>query len=531
MPKTRVKTPDGQEYIVTHPEGASQKEIRKRLDAELAAATSVSSPEPRGYRNYGRALIGAAEGGFDLLGKALNMGIGGFAGLTSLGDGLDVAVNRIKTPGALRRSITEFTSPRTMEGKTFSEGLEKAGEPIAELTGLAAGGATDLASFAGLPPEAAGLVGAGVETAIGGGPAVFGRGLAGKRLPASNLKQATYQQGQAVGYRVPPSDARAGTVRQGPSAMLDGPLGKPRLQQDASLKNQQVTNRLAAESLGLDPGTEISRAVLQRVRNEAGEAYSVLKGAGQISVDLTYRKALSDIRRDAKKGTQDFDKLNDSDLTGFIEYLDDANKWSFSSESAIRLMRKLRNQSDKYYNKGSDMYDPKLGGAYRELSNAVENMAERHLATIAPDAVDAFRAARQRIAKSYTIEEALDGDGYVAASKLAKAKADGVPLDDNLRLVADMHEQFPASMKVQKAAPIAAGRISTLTGAAGAGSAVGGQAQVGIPLMLAAFGPSIVRGARLTGAKVGPRTVPFADPLGLGITGLIGDPAVSPEDR
>lgn len=72
-----------------------------------------------------------------------------------------------------------------------------------------------------------------------------------------------------AGYVVHPAETgNAGAVTNA----MAGLGGKIKTQQLASVKNQEVTNRLAAEELGLKDGTPLDETAFQQVRKAAGKA-------------------------------------------------------------------------------------------------------------------------------------------------------------------------------------------------------------------------------------------------------------------
>lgn len=484
---------------------------RRRAEEGEVAVTPASGTLPDLFKGMG-------EGALTMLTGAASLPIAGFSGLMAMDAGPDAAAD------AFRLTQDKLTyRPRSREGELALEAAQIPFAPIAATTDFLGEKATDVT---GSP-----AAGATVRTILEGGPMLLGRGYGAVRGPLSN-KQAILRRGQERGYVLPPSDAvPASAVRR----RLDSAAGKPRMEMDASVKNQTVTNDLAAESLGLAPGTEITRAALQNVRNEAGSAYRVLQDFDKFNLDTQFRRDLSNAAKSLREIKKEVPALAKADgpIDEALAIASDAvggglrGKVSMSSGAVIETVKTLRGMADDAYAAGR----PVVGRAYRDMAKAIDDAVERDLARSAPSsAVDDYRAARQRIAKSYTIEEALDGDGFVSAAKVARAKAKGVPLDDNLRLVADMHEQYPQAMRVQKRQPIAQGRLSTMAAAGGGGAAIGGDVAVGLPVAIAALMGPTARAAALSrpvqsmfATPYGRMKNPLADPAGIGISYMLQD--------
>ena len=105
----------------------------------------------------------------------------------------------------------------------------------------------------------------------------------------------------------------------------------------------------------------------------------------------------------------------------------------------------LRNDADKAYRAG----DASLGKANKEAAKVLENTIENHLAnTKQTDLLEKFRDARQLIAKTYTVEKALNQTtGTVDAKKLAAQLQKGKPLSGELKSVAEFGQAFPKAVQ------------------------------------------------------------------------------------
>jgi hypothetical protein len=288
---------------------------------------------------------------------------------------------------------------------------------------------------------------------------------------ADFVKNRTLQQGQQLGLKVPPSSVNPSTTNQ----LLEGLSGKIKTEQSASLANRDVANKVAKDYLGIASDEPLTPELLNTLRSQYGQAYENVRGAGQILADTDFKNALSNISKTNTSIEKDFPGLASQDITGLVKNLD---KKSFDANSAIDVISILRNNADKAYRTG----DNAIGKANRDAAKAVEDLLERQLTKSGYDsnAVNAFRDARQNIAKTYSIQKAMNAEtGDIDASKLAKQLNAGKPLTGDIKTVAEFANAFPKATQNVKGSVTA---LSPLDYAAGGISA----ASSGNPLALAA---------------------------------------------
>lgn len=472
------------------------EEARRELARRAAAQQPTEIPPGlQGFRvsegppkpsigGFFDVLKGLGEAGVDIAGK----GLGAFAGGVAAAP---VAFSP-EAPDILRKVSEKVAAPFAAEDRLSKEASEALTFPLQ----AAFKGADVAAEFLG---ESGGP---GLQTALRtlflGGPALFspikGRGRVVGEKPLT-LKQNILQEAQAEGLVVPASDAVPSSVARG---AVEGLAGKPRLNQQASFRNTQTINDIVAKELGLAKGTEISLASLDALRREAGQAYSVLENAGTITPTVLFRRDLANSIADLRKASKDFPVLAkaDSPVAAVIEMAQGLNKPTFQASSAITALKVLRDEAGAAFRAGQ----PKVGNAYRDISKALEDATQLHLENFGnPAAVQAFRDARVRIAKSFSVEKALTGDGFVSAAKLAAQRSRRDPLTGGLDLIARFAEQFPQAAKVIKNPPIQTGRLTSAIGLLGlTGATVAGSPLAAIPALALAFGGPAVRGGILS---------------------------------
>lgn len=321
------------------------------------------------------------------------------------------------------------------------------GSTLANLATRVTGGAITGGASAGLVnPEDAGM-----GAAIGGAAPVVlkGLGMAGGSLnrlvsgpaqPADALQAV--QAARNVGYVIPPTQAKPTLANR----LLEGFSGKLTTAQNASAKNAGVTDSLAAQALGLAPDAKITPDLLNSVRKTAGQAYDAIGQTGAITPAASYTQALDNIAAPFLKTAQGFPNAKASPVIDLVESLKSP---SFDASSAVEKIKQLRTAADDAFRSGNT----DVARASKAAAGALEDAVESHLQTIgAPDLLQNFRDARQLIAKTYTVEKALNTTtGSVDARKLGALIERGKPLTDELKQAGDFANRFPkAAQTVEK---------------------------------------------------------------------------------
>lgn len=255
--------------------------------------------------------------------------------------------------------------------------------------------------------------------------------------PAQGTMQAT-REAQEAGYVIPPTQVKPSLLNR----FLEGASGKLTTAQNASFKNQQVTNQLAAKSLGLPEDTVITTEVLNNIRSNAGKAYENLGATGTIKTSPKFIQALDNIKpyKDAVEAAKDFPTADKSPI---IDVIDSLKTPSFNVNSALAKINVLRGEADLAYKAGNS----NLGKANKEASQVLENTIENYLAnTKQTDLLNKFREARQTIAKTYSVEKALNpATGTIDAKKLAAQLQKGKPLSGELKEIGKFGTAFPTA--------------------------------------------------------------------------------------
>src|SRR3990167_10148155 len=97
----------------------------------------------------------------------------------------------------------------------------------------------------------------------------------------SPVRKETIHDAQKAGYVIPPSAVKPSFTTN----KLESVAGKAAIKQEAAIRNQEVTNKLAARAIGLPEDTSLSMGALEGVRREAGKSYeklNALKPGGEL---------------------------------------------------------------------------------------------------------------------------------------------------------------------------------------------------------------------------------------------------------
>jgi hypothetical protein len=335
-------------------------------------------------------------------------------GITTVGNIPKVAQNLQKIP-----SFARSTGEQALIGGTLGYGLtpDDQNREQAALYGTAFGAATPT-----------------IEKGI----KATGNLIRGTAPSQGSLNVA--KEAQDVGYVIPPTQINPSLLNRA----MEGTAGKLTTAQNASFKNQIVTNRLANKALGLPEDTVITPEVLGNIRTNAGKAYENLGISGTIKTSSKFNQALDEIPvyKDALKAEKDFPTGKKNEI---VEVIDSLRSPVFDVSSAVSKINVLRGNADKAFASG----DKALGKANKAASEVLENTIENYLANSKQtDLLNNFRDARQLIAKTYSVEKALNpASGTIDANKLAQQLRAGRPLSGELKQISEFSSAFPTATK------------------------------------------------------------------------------------
>ena len=323
--------------------------------------------------------------------------------------------------------------------------------------------------------------------------------LRGPEQPAQMAEAVS--KAREAGYVIPPTQARGDLANR----LMEGIAGKATTAQNASAKNQEVTHKLIAKSLGIPEAETITPEILKDIRKEAGGVYQILS-------DLPAKPAVLPSSVMNRAGSAEIDP-----------------------KKMVYDLRLLRNNADGYFEAYKRSADPEQltkAQQAKSAANKIETELEDYAKSLGrEDLMPALRDARQLLAKTYTIEKALNPvSGTVDSKILAKQLIKGKPLTEELKTVAEFAAQFPkASQTTEKMGSLP--QISPLDYAVGGVSSLltNPAAIAGVaarPALRAAALSEPIQNRLIQGAKITPEQAMLAKLLAIkagqkGINALI----------
>lgn len=265
--------------------------------------------------------------------------------------------------------------------------------------------------------------------------------------PPTTIKP-TAADAHAAGYVLPPKmiSEKPGIVAN----VLSGMSGKIKTAQAAAEKNQVVTNALATKSLGLPPDAELIGDTFKNIRAEAGKSYEAVKTAiPTLEADEPYLETVKSLGGQNSDAAAHFPKtMNNQGIKDLVGEL--ASVKSFPTTAGMELVKELRSSAVANLKTIGDRSAHALGLAQRQAADAVDALIERNIEKAGGDAnlVNDYKAARQRIAKSYDVEAVTNpATGDVNALGLARLAGKGKPLTGELQTIAKTAQAFPKAMQ------------------------------------------------------------------------------------
>lgn len=243
-----------------------------------------------------------------------------------------------------------------------------------------------------------------------------------------------------AGYVIPPTQVNPTLGNR----LKEGFSGKITTAQNASAKNQALSNELAKKAINAE---ELSPEGLAMVRKAANQSYDELGKVGKFKTDNDFHSALNKASEQTKQMLDDFPELENSHVTKLVKSLKD--KGEFNAQSTIEAIKRLR--ADAATNKiALDPEKKGLGRAQSKVAQALEDLIDRNLQSSGKtELLENYRIARQTLAKAHDIEKILNpASGNIDANKLAAMVKKGKPLTGELKQVADFAAQFPKAAQM-----------------------------------------------------------------------------------
>lgn len=429
------------------PDGMSQ--------ADMAAAIKKNYPEIHKSPSVMNEIGGAGETALHLI----TGGVGGLGGGLGYLGTLAASGGDTGAAQAVQQSIQDKLTyqPRTQAGQLDVKAAgdllpylgqkegQASGDWVMDKTGspaLAAGAET----LANLPQM---LLGAKAGTKVGGvatdalaqglrDAAVKSKGDLANAASENVIRDAAIQRAKDAGLHLTPNQA-GGSL----GSLVEGLSGSPRLERGISIANQPKVNRMMREDIGLGPHEALSKENITKAKEPAWQAY---KDMGQLGTFETSPDFLAEVKAAGRPTSASFETKPSAEIADLKETYAVPK---FNAADAVQEIRQLRSDAKANQLVHDDPKANALGSAQRDIADALESELERQGAAQGkPELVDNFRAARTKLAKIFSAEEALNtATGNVKPAQLAKQLDRGVKLSGNQLLIAESYKAFEKSFQ------------------------------------------------------------------------------------
>jgi len=285
------------------------------------------------------------------------------------------------------------------------------------------------------------------------------------------VRDLTIRAGQSEGLVTTPGSV----TPSGQNVLLERMAGKTALQQKAASRNQPEIDRLARRAVGIPADGDLTRANMQDIRRQEYQTgYVPITRIGPVATDAAFTQSLDDVLAAYTGPGRSFPNAIPQPVADLVN---NYRVGQFNSGDAVGATRTLREASRANMARG----DNELGLAQRAISNALEDQIERALQTAGnPNAqalLDQFRASRQRMAISHSVQDAIiENGGSVNARALANdLQTRGRYFSGDLALIARFANISRPTMTPpgSSGTPGAGGVLGTSLGSGG-GALIGG---------------------------------------------------------
>lgn len=318
-----VTLPDGQ-VIEGVPEGTTKAQLAQRLKANGFDVPKEWMPEPQGRgERFARGIIngpaGLAEAAGTALTGAAGVPLGGIAGLAGTllpgpqGQGANWSQN-------VSEALTY--QPRTQQGQDITGAVAYLPKKLADIADVAGGKVSESTDSP--------LAGTAANVTLQSIPAMIARGIRGpvtSRMATAqsegaadalrgSVKDRTLADARSEGYVVPPSAVEPSFIGN----RLESIGGKAALGQEAAIRNQAITNKIARKEAGLADDAPITEKTLADARNQLAGPYREVAAVSQVAKRALDQ--LKQVRFDAKDQWQYYNRLPDPKVKAKAEALD-----------------------------------------------------------------------------------------------------------------------------------------------------------------------------------------------------------------
>lgn len=280
--------------------------------------------------------------------------------------------------------------------------------------------------------------------------------------------------------------------------------GRPQYEREISQHNATKVKEAAAADVGIKE--PLSKGAVNRAIEETVNSYKRPRGLGRVDLasDTKLRNTFDEIKGMQGQAAVDFP----DDVFPQIEK--EVSKFDRPSADADTLVDKIRSLRQRASdNFGGNADDKSLARAQKKLATALEEAIERHADTIGKGPViEQFRADRTRLAKLYSVRDALTEGGELDLGVLERELDKGEPLTGNLRTLAKAKSVFDRSFQNPeniRGNPVGAGDVGLAALAGGAKGGIAGAVALGSrPLTRAVMASKPYQSAFIKPRKIKP---------------------------
>ncbi len=411
MAKYEITGPDGAKYEITAPDNASEQDVMAYFQQNFPKPQAKTPPpNPLVASNAAnKAIASVPDALLNTPANVINLAKAGFGTAATMAGRPDLAPNVSDPPNLTAKLfeklgfINPAFDPQTQGQKILANVTQGAtaaalspARSIPQAMGnMAVGGASGLTSSA--VKEATGsdtaAMAAGMLTPL----AMQNIGQGGQRIADevrkrqldNQVRDQNLRTAQSKGYVIEPSTVNPSLVNN----FLGSIAGKAATKQEATLRNQPITTDVTKSELRFGADKPITKETLADFREQAAWPYR------------------------------------------------EAAKISPTADATVKKLQDTRFEKQSYWDHYRMSKDPESLRKAKSLQK-VEDALESHLQGMAtrakkPDLVNELKNSRKEIAKSYSIEEALNpGDAQISAQSFGRQLVSGEPLSGGLKDVA-----------------------------------------------------------------------------------------------
>ena len=302
-----------------------------------------------------------------------------------------------------------------------------------------------------------------INTAIGGAAGIVGKaggdkiskilqnrianqqGNLNKLKIANQVRDNTIKDAQELGYVIPPAQVNKGSTTQ---KILESAGGKIQTSQQASLKNQIVTNNVVKKALNIADDQPLTIKAIDDIIEDAAKVYKEIEGLGTFKIDSKFTNNVSKSIDDYKKVIEQLPDRKIAKLDSLIKTLD--NMEEIDASNIIVLVKALQKENKALWKAGDDAAKQMQAKVQSSLADDLLDLVGRNMDDIEgldKTIINEFKKNRVIIAKANAVKSAYDSStGDVSAGLLAKNKY----LTDELKTIVDAYNLSPKSFQVLK---------------------------------------------------------------------------------